>query len=457
LRRKIYELIAIKDLIMKITRLLQLFFILSIIFVPSCGDNDEEIIVLEEVTLISFEEATFSEDEFIIYLTEDPIGKTFSFGPGTYSFANTIPLADIDNLTIKGAGINETYFDFSNSTSTTGEGIAAVDCSNLLFCGFTVQNTNGGNGITARNITGLRFDGVGVVWSERSSDNGAYGIYPVESDDIIVENCYTQAAVDAGIYSGQNQRVIMRNNVMTLNVFGMEAENNIDVEIYGNEFTRNTTGLLTYDLFGVSRIKSGSNCKVYNNTFTDNNESNFAELGSGLAADVPPGFGILYSATTALEITGNTFVDNECGAVLGVAYFLVDFNFDPNEDSSFTFLNEDIYIHDNSYSSGGGTYNVAGILDRPAGPLVWYTIALNGNVRPDIFLDDQDYTAGGAPYAGSRAVIEESSDVVLIEANFVQAGDGIITITSTSLDDFTGTGTTHTNFDLVDTPSDCVE
>jgi parallel beta-helix repeat protein len=445
---------------MKITRLLQLFFILSIIIIPSCDDNEVQAVDPGEVldlSLISFEAATFSEDEFIIYLTEDPAGKIFSFGPGTYNFTNTIPLADIDSLTIKGAGINETYFDFSNSTSTTGEGIAAVDCSNLLFCGFTIQNTNGGNGITARNITGLRFDGVGTVWPETRSDNGAYGIYPVESDDVIVENCYTQGAVDAGIYSGQNQRVIMRNNVMTLNVFGMEAENNIHVEIYGNEFTRNTTGLLVYDNNGVSRILSGSNCKVYDNTFTNNNESNFADLGSSLAADVPPGFGILYSATSALEITGNSFVDNECGGIIGVAYYLVDFNFDPNADSLFTFLNDDIYIHDNSFSSGGGTYNVAGILDRPAGPLVWYTFALNGNVRPDIFLDQQDYTAGGAPYAGTRAVIEESSDVIVLEANFVEAGNNIVNITSTSLEDFAGTGVTHTSFDLVDTPSECEE
>ena len=327
----------------------------------------------------------------------------------------------------------------------------------MLFCGFTIQNTNGGNGITARNITGLRFDGVGTVWPETSSDNGAYGIYPVESDDVIVENCYTQGAVDAGIYSGQNQRVIMRNNVMTLNVFGMEAENNIDVEIYDNEYTRNTVGLLVYDNAGVSRIKSGSNCKVYNNTFTNNNETNFAELGSSLAADVPPGFGILYAATSALEITSNSFVDNECGGIIGVAYFLVDFNFDPNADSSFTFLNEDVYIHNNSFSSGGGVYNVPGILDRPAGPLVWYTFALNGNVRPDIFLDQQDYTAGGAPYAGSRAVIEETSDVVILEANFVEAANSVVHITSTSLDDFSGTGRAHVEFDLVDTPSVCEE
>ena len=75
------------------------------------------------------------------------------------------------------------------------------------------------------------------------------------------------------------------------------------------------------------------------------------------------------------------------------------------------------------------------------------------------FLDQQDYTAVGAPYAGTRAIIEESSDVILLEANFARAGEDppVVTITSTSLDDFTGAGTTHTAFDLVDTPSDCEE
>ena len=64
---------------MKVTRLLQLFLILSIIIIPSCDDNDEAVDPGEvlESSLISFEAATFSEDEFIIYLTEDPNGKTF--------------------------------------------------------------------------------------------------------------------------------------------------------------------------------------------------------------------------------------------------------------------------------------------------------------------------------------------------------------------------------------------
>ena len=151
---------------MKIARLLQLLFFLTLIFISSCSEVEEE---LGDTSLITFEASSFSEDEFIIHLTEDPNGKTFSFGAGTFNFSNTIPLADIENLTIKGTGIDETYFDFSNSASTSGEGIAAIDCSNLLFCGFTIQNTNGGNGITARNITGLRIDGVGTVWYGRKA------------------------------------------------------------------------------------------------------------------------------------------------------------------------------------------------------------------------------------------------------------------------------------------------
>ena len=91
---------------MKIARLLQLFFFLFITIISSCSDNDEE---LGDTSLISFEEATFSEDEFIIYLTEDPNGKTFSFGAGTYNFTNTIALEDIENLTIKGSDFSKRF------------------------------------------------------------------------------------------------------------------------------------------------------------------------------------------------------------------------------------------------------------------------------------------------------------------------------------------------------------
>ncbi len=439
---------------MKIFKLLSLLFLVGLVSVTGCKDDDDTPPVDPvDPNLFTYEEATWSEADFITQLTVDPNGKTFCFGAGTFTFTNTIPLAEITDMTLKGAGRESTIFDFSNSTSTSGEGIAAIDSENLVFCSFTVKNTNGGNGITARNIKGLRFNEVGVEWPASSQDNGTYGIYPVESDDVIVENCYAQAAIDAGIYSGQNQRVILRNNRMTLNVFGMEVENNIDAEVYGNEFYENTAGLLVYDLAGVERIKNGEKCKIYNNTFTNNNQTNFAELGSTFAADVPPGIGMLFASTSFLEVTGNTFIDNESVSLLGVAYFLVDNNYDPLSDLGFTFYNFGINIHDNTYSKGGGVYNQAGVLDRPAGPLIDIVRAQNGGESPHIMIDDQNYSPA---LTASDPVVNEPSNPDFIWANFAEAGSGVVTFTSTDENDFnTGDGYVWEVFDLVDTPDDC--
>jgi len=57
----------------------------------------------------------------------------------------------------------------------------------------------------------------------------------------------------------------------------------------------------------------------------------------------------------------------------------------------------------------------------------------------------------------SYKIIEHEYDVVVLEANFVEAANSVVYITSTSLDDFSGPGMSHVEFDLVDTPSDCEE
>ena len=43
--------------------------------------------------------------------------------------------------------------------------------------------------------------------------NGAYGIYPVQAENVLVEECVAIAASDAGIYVGQCQHAIVRNNM----------------------------------------------------------------------------------------------------------------------------------------------------------------------------------------------------------------------------------------------------
>ncbi|GIS32108.1 MAG: hypothetical protein Ct9H90mP4_00220 [Gammaproteobacteria bacterium] len=50
--------------------------------------------------------------------------------------------------------------------------------------------------------------------------NGAYGLYPVESKNVLIDGCVAIGASDAGIYVGQSQQIIVRNSSAHYNVAG---------------------------------------------------------------------------------------------------------------------------------------------------------------------------------------------------------------------------------------------
>ena len=78
---------------------------------------------------------------------------------------------------------------------------------------------------------GVVFRRVRVEWTNGpSSENGAYGLYPVECRNVLIEECVAIGASDAGIYVGQSVDVIVRRSRAEYNVAGIEIEN-----------TRNTT------------------------------------------------------------------------------------------------------------------------------------------------------------------------------------------------------------------------
>ena len=80
-----------------------------------------------------------------------------------------------------------------------------------------------GHGIRVDSSVGVVYRRIRATWSEPfSSSNGAYGIYPVRCEDVLVEDSYAESASDAGLYVGQCQHVIVRNNHVTGNVAGLE-------------------------------------------------------------------------------------------------------------------------------------------------------------------------------------------------------------------------------------------
>lgn len=66
--------------------------------------------------------------------------------------------------------------------------------------------------------------------------------------NVLIEGCTAIGASDAGIYVGQSKNIIVRNSRAYHNVAGIEIENSLMADVYDNESTENTGGVLVFDL-----------------------------------------------------------------------------------------------------------------------------------------------------------------------------------------------------------------
>jgi uncharacterized repeat protein (TIGR03806 family) len=131
-------------------------------------------------------------------------------------------------------------------------------------------------------------------------------------------------------------------------VAGIEIENSRFADVYDNEATANTAGILVFDLPGPE-IQGGEATRVFDNNIHDNNTPNFARKGSVLEI-IPQGTGILVMANDDDEIFDNIITGNQSGAIYVVSYYIVD-AFISKED--YDPIPEKIYIHDNEISNNG--------------------------------------------------------------------------------------------------------
>ena len=178
-----------------------------------------------------------------------------------------------ENVVIKGKGMDKTILNFKNQLSGA-EGIKITNSINITIADLTVQDTKG-DGIKAQQVNGIIFRNVKTEWTRGAhTKNGGYGIYPVQCDQVLIENCVARGASDAGIYVGQSNYAIVRNNKAFENVAGIEIENTSHADVYGNEMYNNTGGLLIFDLPDLIK-KKGGYCRAYDNYIHHNNHKNF--------------------------------------------------------------------------------------------------------------------------------------------------------------------------------------
>jgi parallel beta-helix repeat protein len=194
--------------------------------------------------------------------------------------------------------------------------------------------------------------------------SGRYGFYPVESEDILIDNCVATGISDAGIYVGQSRRAIVQHCVVFKNVAGIEIENTVDSQVLYNEAYGNTAGLLAFVLPN-NPSKIGQNCLMRYNNVHDNNLNNWGEPGA-IVTKVPAGIGIAIMAADGTVVQENLITGNRSVgvAVIGLDLLVSDPNgidVDPNPDATVLRSNNymgngkdpDKALKDNGFMTGG--------------------------------------------------------------------------------------------------------
>jgi len=270
-------------------------------------------------------------------------GSTIELPEGEFELTGSLWLDGKENVTIKGAGMNKTVLSLKNQTEGA-EGIKVTNAKNIVLQDFTVQDTKG-DAIKTQDVDGIQFVNVKTEWTGKpSKKNGAYGLYPVQCSNVLVDGCEAVGASDAGIYVGQSDKVIVRNSRAYRNVAGIEIENTTNADVYNNEATENTGGILVFDLPDLIK-KKGGNVRVYDNKIVRNNYKNFAPKGN-IVGQVPPGTGILILATSDVEIFDNQIIDNKSVGTGIISYYITEL---PIKDEQYNPYPSSIYIHDNVY------------------------------------------------------------------------------------------------------------
>jgi parallel beta-helix repeat protein len=163
-----------------------------------------------------------------------------------------------------------------------------------------------------------------------------------------MENCQITGASDSGIYIGQSQNIIARNNTAYGNVAGIEIENTWYADVYGNIAHDNTAGILVFDLPNLPQ-QGGHDIHVHDNQMINNNTGNFATNGD-IVAIVPGGVGFFVMASHDVEIDNNTVTGNETIGMAVISYYVAQV---PITDPTFYPYPHDIWVHDNTLGNNG--------------------------------------------------------------------------------------------------------
>ena len=343
-----------------------------------------------------------SQEEIQEALIDLEPGDVLTLKAGEYFFEDGLSL-DVNNVIFEGSGIDDTILNFENQMS--GAQGLLITSDGVTIRDFAVIDAKG-DAIKVIGADGIDMIRLRTEWTGGPKEtNGAYGFYPVESKDVLIDGCVAIGASDAGIYVGQSQNIIVKNSVAQYNVAGIEIENSYYADVFDNLASHNTGGILVFDLPDLPQ-QGGHHVRVFRNKAINNDTDNFAPEGN-IVGEVPRGTGIIIQANSDVEVFDNDLYGNGTVnlSIVTYGYETEDENYNPHPKS--------IQIHGNRFGDGGFDPDVG------TGELAAILFELSGGDMPDIFWDGilpMNQMLFGQP-VDERLVIKNNGDATFLTLN----------------------------------------
>lgn len=274
-------------------------------------------------------------------------GEVIEIPAGVHHFDRGLSLR-VNGVTLRGAGKDKTVLSFKGQSSGA-EGLI-VNADDFTLENLAIEDSKG-DGLKVNEGENIVVRGVRVEWTNGpDTDNGAYGLYPVQSKNVLIEDSVVIGASDAGIYVGQSQNVVVRRNRAERNVAGIEIENCIGADVHDNVATANTGGILVFNMPDLPQ--PGHTTRVFDNRIVGNNTDNFGREGTAVAS-VPAGSGVVIMSNDDVEVFGNEIADNRTANVIIASHYSAGYEGKYKPSAAFDPYPERIHVHDNRFSGGG--------------------------------------------------------------------------------------------------------
>tara|TARA_B100000214_G_scaffold107199_2_gene75463 strand:+ start:6806 stop:8032 length:1227 start_codon:yes stop_codon:yes gene_type:complete len=343
-----------------------------------------------------------SQEEIQEALIDLEPGDVLTLEAGEYYFEDGLSL-DVDDVIFEGSGIDDTILNFENQIS--GAQGLLVTSNDVTIRDFAILDAKG-DAIKVIGADGINMIRLRTEWTGGPKEtNGAYGFYPVESKDVLIDGCVAIGASDAGIYVGQSQNIIVKNSIAQYNVAGIEIENSFYADVFDNLASHNTGGILIFDLPDLPQ-QGGHHVRVFRNQAINNDTDNFAPEGN-IVGEVPRGTGIIIQANSNVEVFDNDIYGNGTVnlSIVTYGYETDDENYNPHPKS--------IQIHGNRFGDGGFDPDIG------TGELAAILFDLSEGDMPDIFWDGilpMNQILFGQPEE-ERLIITDNGDATFLTIN----------------------------------------